>query len=67
MSGAEKLPTFDKYQQQRSATYMKDILIFLGGTIFGSTVAFIVFCLLAGIRLKNDTRNTTDKEEKTDV
>lgn len=46
---------------------MKDILIFLGVTIFGSTVAFIVFCLLAGIRLKNDTRNTTDKEEKTDV
>lgn len=46
---------------------MKDILIFLGGAIFGGTVAFITFCLLAGIRLRKDMRNTTNKEEKPDV
>ena len=46
---------------------MKDILIFSGGAIIGSTVAFITFCLLAGARLENDMRNTTDKEEKSDV
>lgn len=46
---------------------MKDILIFLGGTIFGSTVAFLIFCLFAGIRLRKDMRNTTNKEEKPDV
>lgn len=46
---------------------MKDILIFLGGAIFGGAVAFITFCLLAGIRLRKDMRNTTNKEEKSDV
>lgn len=46
---------------------MKGILIFLGGAVFGGTVAFMTFCLLAGIRLRNDMRKTADKEEKPDV
>lgn len=35
---------------------MREILIFLGGAMCGSTVAFLTFCLLAGIRLKDDER-----------
>ncbi len=46
---------------------MKDILIFSGGAIFGSTVAFITFCPLAAAQLRNEMRNTAYKEEKYDV
>ncbi len=35
---------------------MREILIFLGGAMFGSLVAFFTLCLLAGARLKDDER-----------
>ena len=48
---------------------MKEILIFLGGAMFGGTVAFLTFCMLAGIRLKDDERyrKKNDKEGQRDV
>lgn len=36
---------------------MREILIFLGGAMFGGFVAFLTFCMLAGIRMKNETKN----------
>lgn len=36
---------------------MREILIFLGGAMFGSFVAFLTFCMLAGIRMKSETKN----------
>lgn len=36
---------------------MKEILIFLGGAMFGGFVAFLTFCMLSGIRMKSDTKN----------
>ena len=38
-------------------TKMKEILIFLGGAMFGGFVAFLTFCMLAGIRMKSETKN----------
>ena len=35
---------------------MREILIFLGGAMFGSLVAFFTLCLLAGIRMKSETK-----------
>ena len=35
---------------------MREILIFLGGAMFGGFVAFLTFCMLAGIRMKSDTK-----------
>ena len=37
-------------------TKMKEILIFLGGAMFGGLVAFLTFCMLAGIRMKSETK-----------
>ncbi len=36
---------------------MREILIFLGGAMFGGFVAFLTFCMLAGIRMKSETKN----------
>lgn len=36
---------------------MREILIFLGGAMFGGFVAFLTFCMLAGIRIKTETKN----------
>ena len=36
---------------------MREILIFLGGAMFGSFVAFLTFCMLAGICMKSETKN----------
>ena len=33
-----------------------EILIFLGGAMFGGFVAFLTFCMLAGIRMKSETK-----------
>ena len=48
---------------------MREILIFLGGAMFGSLVAFLTFCMLAGIRLKDNERyrKKNDKEGQRDV
>mgnify|MGYP004521116585 CR=1 FL=1 len=36
---------------------MREILIFLGGAMFGSFVSFLTFCMLADIRMKSETKN----------
>lgn len=48
---------------------MREILIFLGGAMFGSLVAFFTLCLLTGVRLKDDERyrKKNDKEGQRDV
>ncbi len=48
---------------------MREILIFLGGAMFGGFVAFLTFCMLAGIRLKGDEKykKKNDKEGQRDV
>lgn len=48
---------------------MREILIFLGGAMFGGFVAFLTFCMLAGIRLKDEERyrKKNDKEGQRDV
>ena len=33
---------------------MREILIFLGGAMFDGFVAFLTFCMLAGIRMKRE-------------
>ncbi len=35
---------------------MKEILIFIGGAMFGGFVAFLTFCMLASIRMKSETK-----------
>ena len=35
---------------------MREILIFLGGAMFGGFVAFLTFGMLAGIRMKSETK-----------
>ena len=42
---------------------MREILIFLGGAMFGSLVAFFTLCLLAGIRLKDEERYRKKKRQ----
>lgn len=46
---------------------MKDILVFLGGTMFGGTLAFMVLCLIGGARLKNESKKFADKEKHSDA
>ena len=47
---------------------MREILIFSGGAMFGSLAAFFMFCLVAGIRLKDDGyRKKNDGEGQSDV
>lgn len=43
---------------------MKDILLFLGGAMFGSMISFFMFCLLSGNRIVKKAKNTAQKEEK---
>lgn len=42
---------------------MKEIFVFLGGAMFGGTVAFLSFCLFCGIRLRNEenSKNSINK------
>lgn len=46
---------------------MKDILIFLGGAMFGSMVSFLVFALLNGTRTEKDNKQIINKEDQSDV
>jgi len=48
---------------------MREILIFLGGAMCGSTVAFFTLCLLGGIRLRenNSKRKRKGEEGESDV
>ena len=43
---------------------MREILIFLGGAMLGSTIAFFTFCLLAGIRLRADEKGRKKNDKK---
>ncbi len=43
---------------------MKDILLFLGGAMFGSMISFFMLCLISGNRVGKKVKNTAQKEKK---
>lgn len=55
-------------KERRKGDFMKEILIFVGGSMFGSLVLFFALCLLGGFQSGDEIKyKGEDTEESADV